>query len=131
MLAYTPPLYSGDFQVVRDSLLDEERTADHTCLASLEMEFLSNCLFQVARLNSLVILVISRLVLSHSAICKHLITLRLRNAEGVPNENSQGHSLVQEIALALIWKSHGQSATQICIRLDRQFSHGAGNLDRY
>ena len=48
-----------------------------------------------------------------SHVCQHLITVRLQNAEGVPPENSQRHSLEQEIALTLILKSHGKSATQI------------------
>ena len=64
-------------------------------------------------------------------ICQHLITVRLRNAEGVPSENSQIHSLEQEIALAMILKSQGQSATQILKKLNRRFPHGAGRLDSY
>ena len=55
----------------------------------------------------------------------------LQNAERVPSENSQGHSLKQEIALALIVKSHDQSATQIFKKLDHQFFHGTGRLDRF
>ena len=42
-----------------------------------------------------------------------LITVRLQNAEGVQPENSQRHSLEQEITLALILKSHGKSEAQI------------------
>ena len=34
-----------------------------------------------------------------------------------------------EIAIAMILKSHGQSATQILRKLDRRFPHGAGRLD--
>ena len=48
-----------------------------------------------------------------------LITVRLQNAEGVPPENSQRHSLEQEITLALILKSHSKSAAQILKKLDR------------
>ena len=40
-----------------------------------------------------------------------LATVRLRNAEGVPSENNQRQSLEQEIALSLIMRSLGQSAT--------------------
>ena len=58
-----------------------------------------------------------------------LITVRLQNAEGVPPENSQRHSLEQEITLALILKSHSKSAAQIFKKLDRRFPHGAGRLD--
>ena len=49
----------------------------------------------------------------HVSVCQHKITVRLQNAEGVPPENSQRHSLEQEITLTLILKSHGKSATQI------------------
>ena len=49
------------------------------------------------------------------------MTVRLQNAEDVPPENSQRHSLEQEITLALILKSHGKSAAQILIKLDRDF----------
>ena len=42
-----------------------------------------------------------------------LMTVRLRNTEGVPPENSQGHSLEQAITLALILKSHSKSAAKI------------------
>ena len=59
----------------------------------------------------------------------YLITVRLQNAEGVPPENSQRHSLEQEITLALILKSHGKSAAQIFKKLDRRFPQGAGRLD--
>ena len=59
----------------------------------------------------------------------YLITVRLQNAEGVPPENSQRHSLEQEITLALILKSHSKSAAQIFKKLDRRFPHGAGRLD--
>ena len=48
-----------------------------------------------------------------ASVCQHLITVRLQNAEGVPHENIQRHSLEQEITLALILKSHDKSATQI------------------
>ena len=58
----------------------------------------------------------------------YLITVRLQNAEGVPPENSQRHSLEQEITLALILKSHSKSAAQIFKKLDRRFPHGAGRL---
>ena len=44
--------------------------------------------------------------------------VRLQNADGVPPENSQRHSLEQEIALALILKSHCKSATQIFKKLE-------------
>ena len=40
-------------------------------------------------------------------------------------------TLQQEISLALILKFLGQSAIQILKKLDRQFSHGAGRLDRH
>ena len=33
----------------------------------------------------------------HHRICQHLITVRLQNAEGVPPENSQRHSLEHNI----------------------------------
>ena len=46
-----------------------------------------------------------------------------------PPENSQRHSLEQEITLALILKSHSKSAAQILKKLDRRFPHGAGRLD--
>ena len=36
-----------------------------------------------------------------------------------------------EIALALILKSHDQSATQMLKKLDLQFFPGTGRLDRY
>ena len=62
-------------------------------------------------------------------INNYLITVRLQNAEGVPPENSQRHSLEQEITLALILKSHSKSAAQIFKKLDRRFPHGAGRLD--
>ena len=71
----------------------------------------------------------SLLTWCHHRICQHLITVRLQNAEGVPPENIQRHSLEQEITLALILKSHGKSATQIFKKLDRRFPHGAGRLD--
>ena len=58
-----------------------------------------------------------------------IITVRLQNAEGVPPDNSQRHSLEQEITLALILKSHSKSAAQIFKKLDRWFPHGAGRLD--
>ena len=64
-------------------------------------------------------------------MCQHLITVRLRNAEGVPSENSHRLSLEQEVALASILNSHGQSATQIIQKLDRGFLHGAGRLESY
>ena len=59
----------------------------------------------------------------------YLITVQLQNVEGVPPENSQRHSLEQEITLALILKSHSKSAAQILKKLDRRFPHGAGRLD--
>ena len=62
-------------------------------------------------------------------VYSYLITVRLQNAEDVPPENSQRHSLEQEITLALILKSHGKSAAQIFKKLDRRFPHGAGRLD--
>ena len=62
-------------------------------------------------------------------VYNYLITIRLQNAEGVPLENSQRHSLEQEITLALILKSHSKSAAQILKKLDRRFPHGAGRLD--
>ena len=62
-------------------------------------------------------------------VYNYLITVRLQNAEGVPPENSQRHSLEQEITLALILKSHSKSAAQIFKKLDRRFPHGAGRLD--
>ena len=34
-------------------------------------------------------------------VCQHLITVRLQNAEGVPPENSQRHSLGQEMTLLI------------------------------
>ena len=49
-----------------------------------------------------------------------LATVRLKNAEGVASENSQRHSLVHEIALALILRSYGQWATEIFIKFDRR-----------
>ena len=55
--------------------------------------------------------------------------MRLQNVEGVPPENSQRHSMEQEITVTLILKSHGMSATQILKKLDRRFLHGAGRLD--
>ena len=55
--------------------------------------------------------------------------VRLKNDEGVLPENSQRHSLEQEITLALILKSHGKSTTKILKKLDRRFPHGAGRLD--
>ena len=64
-----------------------------------------------------------------ASVCQHLITVRLQNAEDFPTENSQRHSLEQEITLTLILKSHGKSATQIFKKLDRRFPHGAGRLD--
>ena len=67
----------------------------------------------------------TEIMLVTSKRTKHLITVRLPNAEGVPSDNSQGHSLEQEIPLALILKSHGQPATQIFKKLYRRFSHGA------
>ena len=48
-----------------------------------------------------------------ASVHQHLITVRLQNAEGVPHENIQRHSLEQEITLTLILKSPGKSATQI------------------
>ena len=62
-------------------------------------------------------------------VYNYLITVRLQNAEGVPPENSQRHTLEQEITLALIPKSHSKYAAQIFKKLDRQFPHGAGRLD--
>ena len=62
-------------------------------------------------------------------VYNYLITVRLQNAEGVPPENSQRHSLEQEITLALILKSHSKSADQILKKLDRRFLLGAGRLD--
>ena len=59
----------------------------------------------------------------------YLITVRLQNAEGFPPDNSQRHSLEQEITLALILKSHSKSAAQIYKKLDRRFLHGTGRLD--
>ena len=78
-----------------------------------------------------IIMVIRRLSVQTEAasVCQHLITVRLKNAEGVPPENSQRHSLELEITLTLILKSHGKSATQILKKLDRRFPHGAGRLD--
>ena len=73
----------------------------------------------------------TEIMLVTSKRTKHLITVRLPNAEGVPSDNSQGHSLKQEIALALILKSHGQPATQICKKLYRRFSQDAWRLDGY
>ena len=63
-------------------------------------------------------------------IFQHLVAVLLRNAERVPLENKQGHSLKQEIALTLIQKSYDQSAAQIVKKLDRRFPHGTGHLDR-
>ena len=48
-LAYTLPLYSSDFLVVRDSLPDKERTVDHACLASIDLKILSKSLCLAAR----------------------------------------------------------------------------------
>ena len=62
-------------------------------------------------------------------VYNYLITEQLQNAEGVPPENSQRHSLEQEITHALILKSHSKSAAQIIKKLDRRFPHGAGRLD--
>ena len=64
-----------------------------------------------------------------SYVYNYLITVRLKNAEGVRPENSQRHSLEQEITLALILKSHSKSAAQIINKLDRRFPHGTGRLD--
>ena len=65
----------------------------------------------------------------HVSVCQHLIKVRLQNAEGVPPDNSQRHSLELEITLTLILRSHGKSATQILKKLDRRFPQGAGRLD--
>ena len=67
--------------------------------------------------------------MSIAYVYNYLITVRLQNAEGVPPENSQRHSLEQEITLALILKSHSKSAAKIIKKLDRRFPHGAGRLD--
>ena len=60
-----------------------------------------------------------------------LATVRLGNAEGVPSENSQRHSLELDIALTLILKSISQSVSQIFKKLDRRFTLHARCLDRY
>ena len=67
-LAYTLPLYNSDFPVVRDSFPDKERTVDHACLTSLDLEVLSKCLCQVASLDSSVSLVNMRFISNHFAI---------------------------------------------------------------
>ena len=48
-----------------------------------------------------------------------------------PLRIAKRHSLELEIALALILKPHGQSATQIIKNLDRRFPHDVGRLDCY
>ena len=49
----------------------------------------------------------------------YTIKVRLQNAEGVPPENSQSHSLEQEVTLALILKSHGNHITDwVIVRPD-------------
>ena len=66
---------------------------------------------------------------SGAYVYDYLITVRQQNAEGIPPENSQRHSLEQEITLVLILKSHSKSAAQIFKKLDRRFPHGARRLD--
>ena len=75
-LAFTLPLYSGEIPMVLDSFIDKERTVDHACLASSDIEILSKCLWQVARLDSFASQVISRFISSH---CLQLVLRSLRN----------------------------------------------------
>ena len=58
LLAYTLPLYNGDFPVVLDAYVDKECTVDNACLASLDLLILSKCLCQIACLDSSVSLVV-------------------------------------------------------------------------
>ena len=67
-LACTLPMYNSNFQLERNSFPYEERTVDHACLASSNLEILFMCLCMAAHLDSSVSLVITWFVFSQSVI---------------------------------------------------------------